>query len=347
VDGTSRREADPLSSRLALVERALREEPWSFEFFQAVRLLSLLEYEREPIGEFSPPYKETVRIGVHATLGFPPSEIASLDWENGTQPLVRVNFMGLVGPLGVLPTAYTEFILERQRARDHGPLAFLDVFHHRLASLFYKAWEKTHFPVLYERQGHDPLAEMLYALLGFGTPGLRNRQSVPDEAFLFYGGLFAMATRPAAALEAVLADYFEVPVSIEQFVGVWRQLDESDCSYLATGSLESYQLGVGAVVGDEVWDQQSRARIRIGPLPVERYEEFLPEGSAFEPLRSLVRAFYGDEMEFEVQLILERQDVPVCDLGEAQRGGPRLGWLTWLKTEKPFGRDPADTLLLV
>ena len=34
----------------------------------------------------------------------------------------------------------------------------------------------------------------------------------------------------------------------------------------------SRQLGVGAVVGDEVWDTQGRVRIRIGPLlRIRRY----------------------------------------------------------------------------
>ena len=67
-----------------------------------------------------------------------------------------------------------------------------------------------------------------------------------------------MHPRSAAALRQVLADYFDVPVEIEQFVGAWYPVDaESQCC-LGEGGGYSEQLGFGAVVGDEVWDQQSR-----------------------------------------------------------------------------------------
>ncbi len=341
----SRRKTHPVSQ--PLLEEQLRNEPSTFDFFQAVRLLTLLQPDRQAIGEFFPPHAEAVRIGAHASLSFPASQIQSLEWLPEAQPFLQANFMGLIGPVGVLPTPYTEYVTERQRSHDTTLADFLDIFHHRIASLFYKAWEKTHFTVGFERHTDDPLTQGLFALLGLRTQGLRDRQSVPDETFVFYSGLYTMATRPAVALEAILADYFDVPVAIEQFVGVWRRLDESDRSFLETGEPANYSLGSGAVLGDEVWDQQSRARIRIGPLPIERYRDFLPDGSAYQPLRSLTAAFCGEDIDFEVQLVLERKDVPACDLEESEASGPRLGWLTWLKSKPELDRDPGDTILLI
>ena len=108
---------------------------------------------------------------------------------------------------------------------------------------------------------------------------------------------------------------------------------------------ESQQLGGGAVVGDEIWDQQSRARIKLGPMALSQYREFLPDGSAFEPLRAISRFFSNNEFDFEVQLLLEREEVPKCDIGyEGEDAPPRLGWITWLKS-KPLDRDPGDTIL--
>ena len=53
----------------------------------------------------------------------------------------------------------------------------------------------------------------------------------------------------------LLADYFDVPVEVEQFVGAWYQLDRSDPVLACDdGTDVSEQLGVGAVVGDEIWD---------------------------------------------------------------------------------------------
>jgi type VI secretion system protein ImpH len=330
-----------------LVEQRLRAEPWTFDFFQAVRLLGLLQPERSMIGRFSHPESEIVRITANPSLSFPASQIQSLAWKDGIQPSLCVNFLGLTGPLGVLPVPYTEMVIDRQRARDTALRDFLDLFNHRAASLFYQAWEKSKFMVGYERGGVDPFTESVFALFGLGMPQLRNRQAVRDESLLFYSGLFEMPTRPAVALEAILSDYFDVDVEIEQFIGVWRRLEESDLTLLQEGEPESYQLGRGAVVGDEVWDQQFRARIKIGPLTRGQYVEFLPTGSAFAPLKALTKSFCGDEIEFELQLLLQREEVPVCRLGAEDSEGRPLGWLTWLNSKGDLGRNPSDTILLI
>jgi type VI secretion system protein ImpH len=330
-----------------LVEQRLRSEPWTFDFFQAVRLLGLLQPERSMIGRFSHPESEIVRVTAHPSLSFPASQIQSLEWKDGVQPSLSVNFLGLTGPLGVLPVPYTEMVIDRQRARDTALRDFLDLFNHRAASLFYQAWEKSRFIVGYERGGVDLFTQSALALLGLGMPQLRNRQPIRDESLLFYSGLFEMPTRPAVALEAILSDYFDVDVAIDQFIGVWRRLEESDCSHLQEGDPETYQLGKGAVVGDEIWDQQFRARIKIGPLSRAQYVEFLPTGSAFGPLKALTRSFCGDEIEFELQLLLRREEVPLSCLGVDESDGRPLGWLTWLNSKGDLGRDPSDTILLI
>ena len=118
---------------------------------------------------------------------------------------------------------------------------------------------------------------------------------------------------------------------------------ETQCC-LSEGTSDSEKLGFGAVVGDEVWNQQSRVRIVLGPLSLERYPDFLPDGSCWEPLRAWVRFFSNEEFDFEVKLILEREQVPACELGADEAVGPRLGWVSWVKSA-PLGRDPDDTVL--
>jgi len=97
-------------------------------------------------------------------------------------------------------------------------------------------------------------------------------------------------------------------------------------------------------VGDEVWNQQSKVRIVLGPLTLERYVDFLPYGQSWEPLGAWVRFFSNDEWDFEVKLILEQEQVPACTLGAEGASGPQLGWVSWVKSV-PFGRNPDDTVL--
>ena len=326
------------------IERLLREEPYGFEFFQAVRLLGLLFPEKQPVGRFASLRNEVVRFGANSDYTFPASQISRMEWPEDAAPLMRVNFMGLTGPMGLLPLYYSALVRERLRARDTALADFLDIFNHRAISLFYQAWEKYRFTVAYERGDEDHFSRYLLDLIGIGTPGLRHRQTVPDEALLFYAGLLAPHARSATALRQLLWDYFDVPVEIEQFVGAWHPLEaDMQCRFSETGAY-SEQLGVGAVVGDEVWDQQSGVRIRLGPLTLSQYLDFLPDGAAHEPLRALARFFAGDAIDFELQLVLKKEEAPPCRLGEEGAATPRLGWLTWARTT-PLGDDPGDTIL--
>jgi type VI secretion system protein ImpH len=101
---------------------------------------------------------------------------------------------------------------------------------------------------------------------------------------------------------------------------------------------------VGIVLGDEVWDQQSVVRVRLGPMTLEQYRDFLPGGSAHEPLKSLSRFFCGDDLDVEAQLILKREEAPRSSLGAEGVPPAQLGWVSWMFS-KPLGRDPDETVM--
>jgi type VI secretion system protein ImpH len=326
------------------VRNELRTEPWNFEFFQTIRLLERFGAGKA-LGNFENPDEEVARVGTNTALVFPPSEINALEWLEGKQPKIRVNFMGLVGQLGVLPTPYTEYINDRIRSKDYTLRDFLDLFHHRIVSLFYQAWEKYRFPVAFERDRADRFTRYLLSFIGLGTKGLSQRMSVPDEALVFYTGLFGLQTRSATALRQILQDYFAVPVEIEQFVGTWRGIPENNQTRTGDEREFTEQLSLGAIAGDEVWDQQCTARVVLGPLTLEQYLDFLPIGTAFKPLCEMLEFFSRREIDFELQLILKRDETPGVRLEyEAESGEALLGWTTWLKNA-PLNRDPADTVL--
>jgi type VI secretion system protein ImpH len=332
------------SDLASAVGEKLRSEPFVFDFFQAVRLLERFLPERTPVGQFAHPGNEVARFRAHPSLAFPASQIQTISWPANEPPQMTVNFMGLTGPEGVLPNPYTSLIIERLRASDYSLRDFLDLFHHRIVALFYRAWRKYRVDVAYEHGERDLFSRHLLSLLGLGTEGLSKRQAISDDSLIYYAGLLAQRPRSAQALQQILSDYFDVPVQIEQFAGGWYRLDlETQCS-LSEANSESEKLGGGAVVGDELHNQQSRVRIVLGPLPLERYADFLPDGQSWEPLRAWLRFYSNDEWDFDVKLILEREQVPVCTLGAEGISRPQLGWVSWMKSA-PFGHDPDDTVL--
>jgi len=220
---------------------------------------------------------------------------------------------------------------------------FLDIFQHRLLSLFYRAMEKGRFYALFERGEEDPVSARLLELLGLRNHHLRGLLEIPDHHLRFYAGLLGLKQRNAAALRRILEDYLEVPAQIEQFVGGWYSLSEESQVCLDDEPDElSPRLGEQTVVGDEFWDPQARVRIKIGPLRRSRYEDFLPGRKGHQALRALTTFFSDDQFDFEVQLILAKEDVPPVRLGAEGEDGTPLGWCTWIRT-RPFDRDADET----
>ncbi len=321
---------------------------YDFEFFQAVHLLTRMQPERKPVGRSAAPRQEIVRFGAHASISFPASQIHSIEEKRG-QARMTVAFLGLTGPQTVLPLQYTELLIERILSKDESFAEFLDIFNHRLISLFYRAWEKHHFPVGYEREragdtGADQLTRHLFALIGMGTAGLQNRLPIPDLALLRYAGLIAQRPHSASALRGLLADYFYLPVEVDQFRGKWLPLEDANLAYLSEPGLHN-QLGLGAIAGDAVWDTQAQFRLRVGAIVLKQFVQFLPDQPAYRTLTETTRYFCGEALEFEVQLVLKAAEVPPCRLTDETFDAPRLGWLGWLKTDE-FEHDAADAVFL-
>jgi type VI secretion system protein ImpH len=198
---------------------------------------------------------------------------------------------------------------------------------------------------------------------GLGTPGLAGRLGVSavdpkagktrrlagihDQSLLFYAGLLAQQKRNAVGLEAILRDYFAVPVRVTQFVGQWLNLEPSNQTRLGE---ENCELGNNALVGARVLDHQGKFRVRIGPLGYKKFVDFLPdrsavpESKAFFLLVHLTRLYVRAGLDFDLQVVLRADGVPECQLVE-ELPGPRLGWNTWLTSQQP-DRDAEDVFFM-
>ncbi len=219
---------------------------------------------------------------------------------------------------------------------------FMDIFTHRAVSMFFRAWEKYRFPVSYER-GQDDFTAYLFDFAGLGTNGLRGRMNLDDESLLPYGGLIAQKPHSAAALGNILSDYFRIKAKILQFFGQWLDLDSASITKLGQANSG---LGTTAILGTRVWEQQSKFRIVLGALTFNEFQAFLPSGTAYKPLRSIVRFMHGAEFDFDIQLILQAKQVPSTILTTRARRRPMLGWTSFLKT-KPFSEDDDQVVLKI
>ena len=320
----------------------LHQDAPAFSFFQAVRLLHRMNPTRAPVGRHERAEDEAVRFRSLVSLAFPPSEIAEIQPPAGDRPheCVTVAFMGLAGPLGVLPTRYTALLADPLTRSDTAAARdFLDIFNHRLISLFYRAWERYRPAVAFEARQADAFTRYLSGLIGIDAwrAGFADQHEMP---MLFYAGLLSQRPRSASALEGILRDHFDVPVEVRQFEGEWVYPNTETLTSIGQDGQHN-QLGVDAVLWERIWDPQARFRIRLGPLSWDQFCQFLPASEAHAELLALTRFVVGEEFSFDVQPVLRAGEVPRFVLGGASA---RLGWSVWMRTE-PLTADAAESVL--
>lgn len=325
---------DPLMDELA-------KRPYAFDFFRLVRLLECRRPDLPRVGFSVSPAEDPVRFWQKPSMRFAPASLDSFEsGEPGTVPRLTVNFMGLFGPNAPLPPHITEYVMERE-LHHHDPTitAFFNLFHHRLISLFYRAWAANQKAADLDRPVDQRYSVYIGALFGIGMEALQQRDAVPDTSKLFFAGRLASQTRNAEGLEAILRQYFDIPAEVHPFTGRWLDLPADSVCQLGQ-SPDSGSLGLNTIIGSRFWDCQLSFRMRFGPMGLADYERMLPQGEAFERLKYWVLNYCGQHFFWDVQLVLRADEVPDVCLG---RSG-RLGWTTWMKT-KAFACD-ADELIL-
>lgn len=318
----------PSPSRMSHLDR-LASDPKSYHFFQALRVIEAHYADAPRLGQARRPSADKVRLGQLPEMAFPQNTIETFRPGADGKPARMQNlFFGLFGPHGPLPLHLTAYIRDRYRNhRDRSPLDFANIFNHRMMELFYRAWASAEPAPSFDRQGDDPFSEQVAALAGYLGEHFAERDAMPDLAKRHFAAHLANGSRHADGLVSMIASFFGTRASLKQFVGEWIRLEPTDRWQLGSGRPGRRQgLGRSYHLGDQVWSRATRFALRIGPLPFAAYVRLLPGGPAFSQLQAIVRNYVGTAMDFDVVLVLERNEVPRAVLGE----GPRLGHTFWL-----------------
>lgn len=336
--------AAKIGTTAAVVEESLLAHGERFSYFQAMRLLRLFGNARG----MSP---ESLRIRPKLGLGFPDSDIESIEpgLEGGFR--VTVNFFGLYGVASPLPTYYTEDLFEEQREGRHATRDFLDIIHHAMYPLLFDAWRKYRLQLRVVEDGDLPVLDHLYAFAGLDDRALRDQLPFSGD-LLRYAGLFNMRPRSVLGLRTLLADAFSP-----------AQVDIASCTLQAVPipvdqrlrlGLQANCLGEDTYLGSEIDDYGGSLTIRLSDLPKQLFHQLLPATKGNERLKFLAHFYLIDPLEIKVELELrhdeaqgarilaESVDVMTnsADNGADQSRGnwSRLGLDTWLTPK--YGSAP-------
>ena len=340
------RQGTPLEELEARVTR----EAHGWSFFQLVRALTRTSRGAPEPGGEGPARNENVRFRPSLSLGFAASGIDSVErlapGDDAPDPRwrVTVNFMGIYGPASPLPNHFTEDFLERARDHETDPARdFVDLFHHRIVSLFHRAWGKYRYPIQFTAGGRDPVSRRWMGLMGVGTPGMETAAGVSFTRLLATAGLLADHHRSAAGLECFLRTQLGLSALVVHS-NVARHARIPDGQRLRLGR-DSAQLGQTAVLGERMLDRGGAFQIEIGPLDLAAYRRFLPGGTDLSRLVRLTRLYTRDPLEFSLLLKLRAADVPALSLQPSS--SLPLGWASWVSprgTDDGVARIPVHSL---
>jgi type VI secretion system protein ImpH len=291
-----------------------------------LRLLESQFAAHPRLGESRKPADDAVRLTQPPHMFFAPTDVAAMDATSGGRPRLEQYSFGVFGPNGALPLHLTEYCYQRLRQLDDPSITdFINTFQHRLISLFYRAWANSAPATSVDRPSEDRFAMHLGALVGLGSKPALQRDAVHDYAKLHRAGRFAPHARSAESLEAILGDYFELPIEVRCFTGEWLDIPPDSVCRLG-GSPECALLGASATLGSASWQCQHKFEIVVGPLSLAAFGDFLPGSRGLRELHSLVRLYTSDEWSWQVRLLLRDVEVPGVTLGKEGR----LAWTTWL-----------------
>jgi len=301
----------------------------SYSLFAALRLLERQFASHPRFGESRKAADDAVRLGQAPHLSFAASDLAAVTTDDDGQIALEQYGFGLLGPNGALPLHFTELAFERRRQKDDGTVVdFLNLFHHRLISLFFRAWANSDPASSFDRPASDHFRLYVGALLGLDTTAV---DELPELAKLGRVGRFASQARSADGLEALIGDYFATPVEVRPFSGAWLDIPPDLHCHLG-----EQQLGRSTTLGGSTWQCQHRFEIVLGPLPRTEFNHFLPGEGGLIELQALVRLYTNDEWDWQLRLLLRDVEMPGLRLGCEDTP---LGWTSWLGAARAGAQD--------
>ena len=309
-----------------LLPAILTEAP-RMNFIRFCELLELAAPDAPPLGTTDSPAADPIRFRSRAQLGFPGREIDAIrfDADNpAPPPSVVTTFLGLYGVDARMP-AY--FVDEMAQNRDGAESlsAFLDLFHHRIITQYYRIARKYRYPVGFRRDGTDPVSRYLLSFAGFGfststriaTPAPRlgeaaqvretstARQMLTKVAdkrrLLSMLGLAMQRTRTAEGLAGVLRHTVpDATITVEEFHPVWREVND----------IEPAALGEQCLLGRGFYDRGNTVRIIITPASRETVLALVPGQSAHREIMALLRFYLGYESEADLEMHVRPEFMP-------------------------------------
>lgn len=304
----------------------------AMHFFRFCELLECSAPGRPLLGSTDSPADDPIRFRSKWRLGFPAREIDAVerDPDDATlPPTVRTTFLGLYGVDARMPSYFIDTIAQNHEGSE--PLAaFLDLFHHRIVTQYYRVWRKYRYPVGFERDGSDAISTYLLSLAGLGLGASEIGETVGPRKLLSMLGLVNQKTRTAEGLAGALQHAVpDAAITVEEFHPVWVDIDGN----------EPMPLGEHCVLGGGFFDRGNCVQVVLTPTCAASVRSLMPKQPMHEDVMRLLRFYLGYEAQAVITMQVPPELMPAPVL---EPNAVSLGYTTLLpRDDKPSASHDA------
>jgi type VI secretion system protein ImpH len=312
---------------------ALKDLDHTYEFHCAIQRIEQAHPEAIPLGEGSDPQKEAVVLKAHVSDAIPDYEVDRIEADRA-RPVLWMNLVSLGGRAGPLPEVYTDMLKERIRHKDMGFRDFLDVFNHRVASLWYRLRKKFLPGFVPQPAKKTPIGEAGLCLAGIPHTKLIANTTLRPSTMVAAQGLLWAQHRSVEGLKTLLEDYFHHVVKIEPWQGGWNNISDEEVTCLG-GPWN--RLGHDTLLGKRSWNTVQGLRIHV--YGVDAQSDF-----PVAEWRDVIALYVGVRMRIYVRLHYTPETVRGVRLRPAY--GHFLGRNTWVAKDHTSVVKPCYEFLI-
>lgn len=322
------------------LEQQFYESPGDFSFLKGLEILEKNHEGLLPQKKTGPDQKNYF-LRSKLSWEVSASEIGSLKKDKNNFCEVTVNFLNIAGHNGPLPTMYSEKIMEQVRDKQNVLKDFLDLFQHRLLSIWrHLAREKDIGLVNFSADKHA-MGRTLYDLSGIHRYDFK-KSSLKDINFTSIASLIWKRPSTEAGLEQVLNDFFDHETKVTSCQGGWIKAEKAQVSII--GKDGAYNtLGETCILGNKQWSQTLGVRLSVLNLHYNDYMAIYLNNSLLDLVNDITQYYVNGELVVHFFLHIN----PSQKKQTSVDGKSLLGANTWLgKARSDAQRDNEIKIVL-
>lgn len=330
-------EREPQSEDFWLIKK-IENKISSINFYRFCQLIEKTNVRQSPLGSTSLIKNDLVRFKSVEDMGFPVGEFKDIQWseDNPLQPpAIRTTFLGLYGVDSPLPTVFLDDITQKREGYD-SVTAFLNIFHHRITTQYYRIWRKYSYPASFQSGGIDETSQCLLGLIGLGIPGTQKHIATPISRFLALLSVMRLPTRTAEGLSALVS---VLTKKTQAFIKPHAIQSIPLLTPIKLGSKTPIHLKTRHTLGKTGKDINSQILLNLYTEDFTEAKSWLPGGILFIDFLILLRVYLGWRYTAKIQLTIPKRVLPEAKLNKSQIQLGRTGILGFTQKKKAVSKE--------